>query len=390
MFDRTQSLSSSRKLPRKPQGSKPNETRRIAMVIDSFQAGGAERIAVEVASSLDRERYSPIVLATRHGGPLEDLLDRAGVDYVVLGRRHGFSPRKYRRAHRLLRNVDLIHSHKLGSILWGALFSRTTGVPLVARDPTFSGIRTRLRTYGYRWWIAPVARCIICPTANLAQSLYDEGVPHGLVEVIPNGVRLDAALPRDEARAELGLDPDAFVVGIVAQLREEKAHEVLFRAVAQLREDGRDVRLCVVGDGSRRAALVEAAASLGLDGSVTWAGERAEAKRLPAAFDVGVICSDFEGLPVAALETLAAGVPMVCTAVGTLPDILSGGAGLTVPVRDHAALAAAIRRFIDDPAARAHAGARARDVVRRHYEFEQMVRAFERVYDRVLGRNAPG
>jgi len=85
----------------------------------------------------------------------------------------------------------------------------------------------------------------------------------------------------------------------------------------------------------------------------------------------------------------AAGVPMVCTAVDTLPEILSGGAGLTVPVRDHAALAAAIRRFIDDPAARAHAGARARDVVRRHYEFEQMVRAFERVYDRVLGRNAP-
>ena len=363
---------------------------RVAMLIDSFEAGGAERIAVEVASGLDRERFSPIVVATRHGGPLDDVLRRADVEYVVLGRRHGFSPRKYRRAHRLLRNVDLIHSHKLGSNLWGALLSRTTGVPLVVRDPTFSGTPSRVRTYGYRWWIAPVARCIICPSTSLARSLYAEGVPPGLVEVIPNGVRLDAALPREEARAELGLDPAAFVVGIVARLREEKAHEVLFRAAAQLRDDGRDVTVCVVGDGPRREALVETAEGLGLDGSIVWAGERAEAKRLPAAFDVGVICSDFEGLPVAALETLAAGVPMVCTAVGTMPDILSEGAGLIVPVRDDAALATAIRSFIDDRAAAAEAGLRARDVVRQHYEYQQMVRAFERVYDRVLGRDTRG
>jgi len=109
---------------------------------------------------------------------------------------------------------------------------------------------------------------------------------------------------------------------------------------------------------------------------------------LPAAFDVGVICSDYEGLPVAALETLAAGVPMVCTAVGTLPEILSGGAGLTVPVRDHVALAKAIGRFVDDRSAAAEAGARARDLVRRHYAFDDMVRAFERVYGQVLGRSA--
>jgi glycosyltransferase involved in cell wall biosynthesis len=364
--------------------AKPAALRRVAMIIDSFQAGGAERIAVEVASCLDRERYSPIVVATRHGGPLEEVLHQAEVDYVVLGRRRGFSPRKYRRAHRLLRNVDLIHSHKLGSNLWGALLARSTGVPLVAREPTFSGVRSWQRTYGYRWWIAPVAQRIICPSTIVAQSLYDEGVRRELVEVIPNGVRLDAALPRHEARVELGLGHDAFVIGIVARLREEKAHEVLFKAAAKLREEGRNVTVCVVGDGPRRAALVETAATLGLDGHVRWAGERREAKRLAAAFDVGVICSDFEGLPVAALEMLAAGVPMVATAVGTMPTILSEGAGFTVPVRDHAALAKAILRFIEDRELAARAGVRARDIIRQQYGFDEMVKAFERVYERVL------
>ena len=357
------------------------------MIVDSFLAGGGERIAIETACALDRERYSPMVVATRHGGPLEVALDRAGVKRVILGRRHGFSPHRYARAQRLLRDVDLIHSHKFGSNLWGALLARTTGVPLVAHEQTFSGVRTRLRTYGYRRWIAPVAGSIICPSTIMAQSIYDEGVPRKLVDVIPNGVALDAALPRDEARKELGLDPEAFVVGIVARLRTEKAHEVLFRAAAHLRGEGHTLTLCVVGDGPRRPALVETAAALRLEGAVTWAGERTDAKRLPAAFDVGVLCSDFEGVPVAALEILAAGVPMVCTAVGTLPEILSDGAGIIVPVRDHVALAAAIARFIDDRAGAMEAGARGRELVRQQYGLGQTVRSIERVYDRVLGLN---
>jgi glycosyltransferase involved in cell wall biosynthesis len=361
--------------------------RRVVMLLDTLRAGGAERISVELAAALEPERYSPFVVATREGGLLEDVLERAGIEYAILGRQRRFSPRKLYRAHRLLKTADLIHSNMLGSNLWGALFARTGRLPLVAREPSFTGTRTRLRTHGYRWWIAPVARCIICPSAIVAQSLYDEGVPRELVEVIPNGVRTDAALPRNDARAELGLDRDAFVVGIVAGLREEKAHEVLFRAAARLRDEGRDLRVCVVGDGKRRAWLAETAAALRLDGMITWAGERPEAKRLPKAFDVGVICSDFEGLPVAALETLAAGVPMVSTAVGTMPTVLSDGAGLTVPIRDDAALANAIRRFMDDHEMTARAGERAREVIRRDYDFGRMVRAFERVYDRVLTHN---
>jgi glycosyltransferase involved in cell wall biosynthesis len=358
----------------------------IAMLLDTLRGGGAERIAVEVASSLDPERFSPIVIATREGGLLEDVLARNGVEYSILGRRRGFAPRKLRKAHRLLRDVDLIHSHMLGSNLWGALFSRVTGLPLVAREPTFSGVRSRLRTYGYRSWIAPVAKCIICPTATVAQSLYDEGVRPKLVEVIPNGVRMDAAVPRAEARAELGLDPDAFVAGIVAGLRTEKAHEVLFGAAARMRDSGRAITLCLVGDGVRRAELEQKATDLRLDGSVVWAGQRPDAKRLSKAFDVGVICSDFEGLPNAALEMLAAGVPVVSTDVGTMPSILANGAGITVPVRDEVALADAICSFVDDPGLVERASGIAREIIQRDYEFGRMVRDFERVYDRVLSR----
>jgi glycosyltransferase involved in cell wall biosynthesis len=315
-------------------------------------------------------------------------LEDAGIDYVILGRKRGFSPRKYRRAHELVRGADLIYSSMYGSNMWGAMLARTTGTPLVAREPTFSGVRTRQRTYGYRHWIAPAAGRIICPSQIVAQSLHDEGVPERLVTVIRNGVRDDAALPRAAARDELGLAADDVVVGIIAQLRVEKAHTVLLRAAARLRAEGRQVTVCAVGDGVCRPQLLRLTTDLGLDGSVVWAGERRDAKRLASAFDVGVICSDWEGLPVASLEVMAAGVPLVATAVGALPEILSGDAGVLFSPGDDAALARAIAGLTDDPEEARAIGERGRERVRERYGFSRMVREFEEVFEQVVEQAA--
>jgi glycosyltransferase involved in cell wall biosynthesis len=259
-----------------------------------------------------------------------------------------------------------------------------TGVPLVVRDPRFSGVRTRRRTYGYRLLIGRTARRIICPSTKLADSLLAEGVDPGLLVVIPNGVRLDAALPPDEARAELGLKADATVVGIVARLRPEKQHEVLLRAAARLVGQNRPLTVCIVGDGPTREALEQLTNDLGLQGVVSWAGERRDAKRIVSAFDVGVICSAWEGLPVASLEILAAGIPLVSTAVGALPEVLSGGAGLLVEPGDDAGLAAAIASVLDDPNRAAELGRLGRQRIADQYSFARMVADFERVYTEVL------
>jgi glycosyltransferase involved in cell wall biosynthesis len=355
------------------------------MLLDSLLAGGAERIAVETATALDPERYEATVVVTRATGPLEDVLDRRGVSWTALGRRRGFAPSKLRAAHRLLRDADLIYSHKFGSNIWGALFSRSTGVPLVVNEQTFSGIRTWRRTYGYRYWIAPTARRIICPTQHIADSLRTEGVPADRLLVIPNGVELDVAMPRAEAREALGLAPNAFVVGIVARLRPEKAHEVLLRAIARVNRTGRDATVCILGDGPTRARLEEEVAALDIGRSVVWAGERSDAKQLVSAFDVGVLCSNWEGLPVAVLETMAGGVPVVSTDVGSMRLLLGDDCGVLVPAGDDAALAEAIGGLFDDPERRRALGVRGHERIRSEYSIELMVERFQRVFDEVLG-----
>jgi glycosyltransferase involved in cell wall biosynthesis len=295
------------------------------------------------------------------------------------------------KAHRAIAGADILHAHKYGSNMWGALLARTTQVPLVVREPTFSGVRSKRRSIGYRYWVAPIARRVICPTEVVARSLVADGFSREQIRVIPNGVPLDAALSRVEARVELGLDERARVVGIVARLRLEKAHEVLFRAIARIAGSRPDLKLAVVGDGSRRAELTRVAHELGINNVLVWAGERRDARRLVSAFDVGVICSSWEGLPVAALETMAAGVPLVATRVGTMPEILADGAGALVAVGDDCGLADILARLLDDPEEARKIGARGRARIQRDHAFDRMIKEFVQTYDEVLrSRMLPG
>ncbi len=119
---------------------------KVLILIDSLQLGGAETLAVTNACEVDRSRFSAHLLVTRDGGPLEERLVEAGVPCTILGRPHRLWIPAYRRAHRLAREADLIHAHKFGSAVWGALLARTTRTSLVVHDHNWSGEASALRT----------------------------------------------------------------------------------------------------------------------------------------------------------------------------------------------------------------------------------------------------
>ena len=307
---------------------------KVVVLIDSLLVGGAETVAVTGASGLDRRRFAPHVLVTRDGGPLESRLRGAGVPYTILGRRFRLSPRAYRRAHRRARDADLLHAHKFGSAVWGALLARTTGTPLLVHDHNWSGTPSRLRSLAQRVWIAPVAQRVLCVSPTVADRARAEGFEGIQVDVLENGIPPCDPLSRADARQALGLSADGFVIGIVGRLRSEKGHDVLVHALGPLVREGRDVTLCAVGDGERRGALVALVDKLGLRDRVVWAGERQNAARLFSAFDVAVLPSAWEGLPLAALEALVAGVPLVAADVGGLKGALPRGSAHFFPPGD--------------------------------------------------------
>jgi glycosyltransferase involved in cell wall biosynthesis len=194
-------------------------------------------------------------------------------------------------------------------------------------------------------------------------------------------------LPREAARMELRLPDDAVVVGSTASLRPEKGHDVLLGAFARLVRERTDVplRLCLVGDGTARDELVDLARRLAIGDRVVLAGQRADAPRLARAFDVAVLASRTEGMPLAALETLAAGVPLVATSVGALPEILGGGAGVLVQAGDAGALAKAIGGVLDEPIRAAELAAAGRRRFAERYRLEPVARRIEQIYLEILG-----
>jgi glycosyltransferase involved in cell wall biosynthesis len=365
---------------------------RIAILIDALITGGAERVAVDVACALDRTRFEPVVLVTRYSGPLERDLRTHGIAAVVLDRRHGFSPRKFARAVRLTRSCDLLHAHKLAGSAWGSLIARAADRPLVAHEHIWFGDESRVRRLLYRYLIGPTARRIVCVSDVVADSVVADGAPRERVETIPNGVDLAAPLPRARARELLGLGEDEVVVGIVARLRPQKRHEALLEAAALLKARGLPFTVCVVGDGPRREELESLSERLDVTDRVVFAGEHEDAARLAAAFDVAVMCSSAEGMPLSGLEAMAAGVPLVATAVSALPQLLAGGAGVLVEPEDDVALADAIEELMTHPDRARAIGEEGRRRVHSGYSFESMMRSLEETYDEVLaesGRRPP-
>jgi len=309
------------------------------------------------------------------------------VPYTILGRSGRLMPiGVLRRARSLVAEGDLVLANKFEGSFWGALLARRTGVPLITNDQMWTGRKSRARTLLCRRWIGPTATTITVPSTVVADSIVAEGVPSEKVVVVRNGVHLDQAQSRVDARRELGLPADEFVVGIIARLREQKRHDVLLRAAARLVAEGRRLKVCIVGTGEQETGLRELSSRLGLEDTVVWAGERRDAGRLGAAFDVGVLCSWWEGLPLAGLEMMAAGTPLVSTPVGAMPEVMSDGAGVFVAVGDHDELADAIAGLMDDPGRRARVADLGRARVRERYGFQTMVDGFTQVFDSALAR----
>jgi glycosyltransferase involved in cell wall biosynthesis len=207
---------------------------------------------------------------------------------------------------------------------------------------------------------------------------------------VTNGVQPDAIvsdpLVRAARRAEFGLPADAPVVGTVAVLTEQKGVTYLLRAAQQLHRVRPDVRWLVVGGGALEQELREQAASLGLDRVVTFTGWRNDAADLLCTFDVFVMSSLWEAMPVALLEAMSARLPIVATEVGQNRAILQQEVGgLIVPPADHGEIASAVRRLLEQPALAASLAANARRRVEDHYTVAHMVRRYEALYERGAG-----
>ena len=195
---------------------------------------------------------------------------------------------------------------------------------------------------------------------------------------------LAAERRRGELRAELGVG-DAPLIGIVARLVPIKAHEVFLAAAAEVRRQVPGARFLIVGDGELRQTLELQTAALGLTAAVRFLGWRADIDRLYADIDVMALTSRNEGSPVALIEAMAAGVPVVSTDVGGVADVVEHGvSGLLAPMDDAAAVARHVVTLLADPAMRRTMGQHGRTKVAATYDAGRLVTDIETLYEDLI------
>jgi glycosyltransferase involved in cell wall biosynthesis len=286
------------------------------------------------------------------------------------------------------RRIDVLHSHLFYSSLFASPVGRACGVPLIVETPHVRELwrRGRLkRSYVVDRLAARfVDRFIAVSKANARYLVEEKGLPAGKVVVVENGCDLRRFADSGAAstvRQELGLRGQDRVLLVVGRLEPQKGHRVLLDALPAVRAEFGSAIVVCVGEGGERAALEAQAVRLGVEGAVRFAGFRSDVQRWLAAADVVVLPSFYEGLPLAAIEALAASRPVVATAVDGTPEVIvDGQTGLTVPPGDAKGLAAAIARLLREPLLAHRLGQAGRRRVEERFDETRQVRMTEQLY----------
>jgi glycosyltransferase involved in cell wall biosynthesis len=359
--------------------------------------GGAERLALDTTLGLDPERFERTLVVSRwpatmavDPGALEIVaeLEAAAVRFLGLDRGRPGAIWHWLPLLRLLRSerIDVVHAHMFGSNLWATILGRLAGVPvIVTHEHTWSFEGQPIRRFLDRELIARFgSRCIAVSADDRRKMIEIEGIPPDDIVLLPNGISAPPNGPHGDVRAELGIAATAPVVGAVGNLRPQKNTVALVEAVAELAPDFPDLRLLLVGHGPERQRVIDRARELAVEEHVLLLGQRKDVWDILAALDVAVLASIFEGSPLSVMEYMEAGLPVVATSVGGVPDLVDDGvSGLLVEPRDPVALAAAIRSLLQDPARAADMGARGRRRRREEFDIAVMVRRMEDLYERL-------
>jgi glycosyltransferase involved in cell wall biosynthesis len=353
--------------------------------------GGVEEHILTLLRGLDRSRFRLYLVCT----PLVARLIRndlpSDVRVFPLCLRKPYQVSEALRLARFIREnkIDILHSHLFYSSLFASPIAKACGVSLTIETPH---IREHwrhglLKSHFFvdRFVGHLVDRYIAVSQANARYLIEEKKLPRSKIRVIRNGCDIRHFNPRNTAppgmKSSLGFEEDDPILLVLGRLESQKGHCFLLTALQKILDEFPKTKLVCLGEGSLRRKLEEMSRDLRLEHAVRFVGFQANVADWLALADVTVLPSLYEGLPIAALESLAAGRPVVASSVdGTIEVVLHGKTGFTVPPEDSDRLAEGVLRLLRNPELRCILGQAGRQWVLDHFTVEQQIRQTEQFY----------
>jgi glycosyltransferase involved in cell wall biosynthesis len=378
---------------------------RIGVVVPRLLGGGAAQCVVDLSIGMEDVGLRPIVISLEHGGYLADELSSRGITVIGPLKKTGNEPRGPFRLAAVLKEhrVDVAHCHNWGALVDTVIAAKLAGCPVLhtqhGLDYGFSDapdhLRSRLRT---------VVKTLACRGVGKVATVSHEvarmvarewRVPPGRISVVHNGVRIPARGQgldvRSRWRRELGVAETDVLIGTVAVFRPVKDLHTMLEAMAILTKETPRARLVLMGAGPQKDELQAAVKRLGLESVVHFPGFRRDASQLLPALDVFVLSSLSEGISLALLDAMAAGVPSVATAVGGNVEIIRDpSCGILVAPRSAGELARAILSLMSDAGRRTLLVDGGRRRVEDAFSLRRMVAAYEALYTGLVNERGSG
>jgi len=375
---------------------------RVAYILTPITFGGSEKVSLNFLRTVDRSRYDvqPILL-TR---PWEEEpyfareAHQLGYAYctVPVSLKSGGDPlrvlRVAYRLHSILKEgaFDLVHTHGYFADICGLPMARLLGLPGISTCHGFIDNDRKLKIYNLLDTIAlRLCKTVIAVSDGIRDELVRRGIQASRITVIPNAVAPHCGTEkmrtcRMEKRRTLNIAPHEYVIGYIGRLSGEKGLTYLVEAVAKIRDAAVPVKLLIVGDGPERENLEQQVKDINLGNMVTFAGFQTDIENWLPALDVFTLPSLTEGTPMALLEAMAAGVPVIATAVGGVPKVVTDGVdGLLVPPENVGAISEKILWLKDDIELQRRLGRAGSDTVTCKYGINSWCRTIESLYSGV-------
>jgi glycosyltransferase involved in cell wall biosynthesis len=376
----------------------------VFMLASTLVLGGAEKVVRALALGLPDHGFNPHIICLHGPGSVGEELCRRGVRVRFGLMRSRLDVAVFVRLYRLFREERVAILYVLDhhdALFWGGFASRAAGVPWRVTPVHSTGLWGKKGSFTLTdRLVLPLYNRVVALSATHADYVSRRGgVDHSRIAVISNGVDTGRFEPvpsrgeRDRVRESLGLAPRDFVVTIVAALRPEKNHEMFLRAAAGFCREGGSGVFLVAGDGEEAGKLHDLAGELGLGDAVRFMGARDDIPAILSASDVSVLCSHpvVETFPLAVLEAMACGVPVVVTAVGSIPEVLTDGReGFIIPPGDVRALTRALLGLAGDAAGRRTMGERARERVESAFSEARMIAEYAALFRTLQSGAAKG
>lgn len=370
-----------------------SDIRRVLYLVDTLHVGGTETQVVHVAVRLRSRGHEVVVGCLRGEGTLLEVLKRGNVPIVEF--RKGKTLLSLNGAYQLLRLAFFIRRGRFQAVHAHDLWSNLLGVPAawLARTPIIVSSRRYLADLD---WYTPLRNTVMRIIYRLSthitvnsRSVRDllakrDGLPLGKIRVLHNAVDVDrfATARRDREHLFPGTNVQSKLIAVVANMYSRvKGHTFLISAASSVCQDFPEATFVLIGDGKERASLEEQVRQAGLEKKVLFLGSRRDVPELLACCDLFVLPSEAEALPNALLEAMAAGLPVVATSVGGIPEIIADGVnGVLVPARNPRALSEAILRILQNPHFAKELSRAAQETARTQFGFDRLLAELEQLY----------